>query len=106
MGVAQTNGKLLNGLNVARRLNVKLGGIEPNPNALPRAYFARKITQVSTMAESLVLLANLDPAEGAIVQGTAPANEFDPQATVSSEAHDRFQYRTSKLALLKISIPY
>ena len=106
MGVAQTNRKLLNGLNVTRRLNVKLGGIEPNPNALPRAYFARKITQVSSMADSLALLANLDPAERSIVQGTAPQNEPDPQATVTSEAGDRFQYRTSKPDLLKISIPY
>jgi hypothetical protein len=106
MGAAQTNRKLLNGLNVTRQLNAKLGAIEPNPNALPRAYFARKITQVSTMADSLALLANLDPAERSIVQGTAPQNEPDPQATVTSEAGDRFQYRTSKPDLLKISIPY
>jgi hypothetical protein len=106
MGAAQTNHKLLNGLNVSRQLNTKLGAIEPNPNGLPRAYFARKITPVSTLAESLALLPTLDPAETAIVQGAVPSNEFDPQATVSSEPGDRFQYRTSKPALLKISIPY
>ena len=106
MAAAQTNRKLLNGLNVTRQLNAKLGAIEPNPNALPRAYFARKIIQISTPAESLALLPTLDPAETAIVQGAAASNEFDPQATVSSEPGYRFQYRTAKPALLKISIPY
>jgi hypothetical protein len=106
MGAAQTNRKLLNGLNVSRQLNTKLGAIEPNPNALPRAYFARKIIPVSTPAEALALLPTLDPAEAAIVQGTAPQNEPDPQATVSSEPGYKFLYRCSKPALLKISIPY
>jgi Bacterial membrane protein YfhO len=106
MAAAQTNRKLLNGLNVSRQLNAKLGAIEPNPNALPRAYFARKITQVSSAAESLALLPGLDPAESAIVQGTAAENEPDPQATVSSQPGNKFQYRASKPALLKISIPY
>ncbi len=102
MAAAQTNRKLLNGLNVTRQLNAKLGAIEPNPNALPRAYFARKIIQVSTPAESLALLPTLDPAEAAIVQGTASSSE----GTVSSEPGYKFQYRTAQPALLKISIPY
>lgn len=106
MAAAQTNRKLLNGLNVSRQLNAKLGAIEPNPSALPRAYFARKMTQVSTAAESRALLPSLDPAESTIVQGTIPQNEPDPEATVSSQPGYRFQYRTSKPALLKISIPY
>jgi hypothetical protein len=106
MAAAQTNRKLLNGLNVSRQLNAKLGAIEPNPDALPRAYFARKIIQVSTPAESLALLPSLDPTETAIVQGTGPQNEPDVQAAVSSQPGYRFQYRTSKPALLKISIPY
>jgi len=106
MAAAQTNRKLLNGLNVTRQLNAKLGAIEPNPNALPRAYFPRKIIQVSTPAESLALLPNLDPAETSIVQGTAASTESDPQATVSGEPSYKFQYRTAKPALLKISIPH
>jgi hypothetical protein len=106
MGAAQTNRKLLDGLNVSRQLNAKLGAVEPNPNALPRAYFARKITQVSTPAQSLALLSSLDPAESAIVQGKVLQNEPNLQATVSSEPDNRFQYRTSEPALLKISIPY
>jgi Bacterial membrane protein YfhO len=106
MGAAETNRKLLNGLNVSRQLNAKLGAIEPNPNALPRGYFARKIIQVSTPAESLALLPSLDPAQAAIVQGKAPQNEPDPQATVSSEPPYIFRYSSSKPALLKISIPY
>lgn len=106
MAAAQSNRKLLNGLNVSRQLNAKLGAIEPNPGALPRAYFARKIIQVSTPAESLALLPSLDPAEAAIIQGTFSQNEPDAQATVFSQPGYRFQYRTSKPTLLKISIPY
>jgi hypothetical protein len=106
MGAAQTNRKLFNGLNVTRQLNAKIGAIEPNPNALPRAYFARKIVQVSSPAESLALLPSLDPAENAIVQGAVSQNEPDAQATVSSQPGNRFQYHTSKPVLLKISIPY
>ncbi|HEY6389654.1 MAG TPA: YfhO family protein, partial [Bryobacteraceae bacterium] len=105
MAAAQMNRKLLNGLNVSRQLNAQLGAIEPNPNALPRAYFARKIIQVSAPTESLAMLPSLDPAETAILQGAIPSNEPDPGATVSSQGY-RFHYRTSKPALLKISIPY
>jgi hypothetical protein len=106
----RANAKLRDGLNVSRYLDPKLRALVPNPDMLPRAYFARSIVTAANAAESRSLLRALDPAASAVVTRPVPAVQFDPQATVSvqpdGEQTYRIRYHTAVASLLKVSVPY
>lgn len=102
------NPKLAAGLGVTRYLDAQAGAIRPNPGALPRAYFARRVVTASGAAESRRLLETLDPAESTIVEGAGEAVSPDGTASVAADGEQGYvvRYRTAAPGLLKLSVPY
>ncbi len=107
---SKRNPKLASGLDVARFLDVKDAAVRPNADALPRAYFARRILAAKDDGESLRLLESLDPAQATVVLGLDRGVQADPRGvvTVSEDGEQayRLHYRTATPALLKLSVPY
>ncbi len=108
--VSKRNPKLASGLGVARFLDVQAAAVRPNADALPRAYFARRIIEAKDDGESLRLLESLDPAQATVVLGHGAGAQASPQGTVAVSADGeqgyRLHYRTAAPALLKLSVPY
>lgn len=102
------NPKLRAGLNVARYLDVQAGGTRPEPDPLPRIYFAHRLTTAATPAESRRLLATLDPRQQTIVSAMQPEATADAQSSVLGEDEEgyRIHYRSSARALLVLAVPY
>jgi hypothetical protein len=101
------NPRLRDGLNVSRFLNPRTGSLESNPTALPRAYFPKRVEDVSDETASRRALETLAPAEFSTVLGPHAALRQDPQATAAVVAHEeqsyRIRYHASSPSLLKLS---
>jgi hypothetical protein len=81
---AEANPKLLNGLNVSRKLNVSAGTLDVNPHVLPRAYFPKRVIAVKDLDSARNELGTLDPAEAAIAVVTAaPRQDTEAAATIT-----------------------
>jgi hypothetical protein len=106
---AAQNPKLLPAMNVSRRLDLRLGGIVPVDNPLPRAYFSRSVVAVPDDALARQQLATLDPETATIVNSASPA-PVDPTAAVLAitpgEQQIAVRYRAAAPALIRIAIPY
>jgi Bacterial membrane protein YfhO len=98
---AESNPRLIDGLAATHRLSVGAGGavsLEPNPSALPLAYFARHVTPVPDEPAARARLADLDPSEATIVVGAVPAG-LEPDSTANGTALDRQPGQASPAAL-------
>jgi hypothetical protein len=104
------NAKLRDGLNAGRVVDAGRNAILDNPSVLPRAYFAPEVVEARDTAESLRLLAELDPGRRTIVLGKHPSIRQDPAATatisVSGMREYRIRYRAASTSLLRVSVPY
>ncbi|MGA2268440.1 MAG: YfhO family protein [Bryobacteraceae bacterium] len=106
----ERNPKLRHGLNVSRFLNVVTGRIDENTSVLPRAYFPKAVTDVTSLAESRQALETLDPAAGCVVLSPHSPIRQDPDAAAlvvsSDEQWYRFHYHAVSPSLLKLSVAW
>jgi len=106
---AEKNPKLIGAMNVARRLDVKLGAIVPAEKTLARAYFARSVESIPDNAASRDRLATIDPESATIVNGPEKPS-IDSQAAVlsvtSGEQELLVKYRSTNAALVRVAIPF
>ena len=104
------NPKLRDGLNVSRVLNMTTGQLDPNPSVLPRAYFPKAVTDVSSPVESRQALETLDPGTQSVVLLPHSPIRQDPAATASVVSYDdrsyRIRYRAASPSLLKLSVAW
>jgi hypothetical protein len=106
---AERNPRLIDGLAATHRL-ADGSRLEPNLTALPRAFFARRVTSVSDPAAAAGRLIELDPAEETLVIGLLPG--VQPDANASALILDRggdhvtLHYTTANANLLRIAIPF
>jgi hypothetical protein len=103
MEASLTNPKLLNGLSVTHKLDLKTGQIVPNPDALPRATFpAQVLTEGS--------LSTLDPAKSTLLQTNPGPFHQDPHATANITNYEsnlyKIHYTAATPSILRISSPY
>jgi len=109
-GVMSRNVRLRQGLGAALYLNMDEKAAKPDPGALPRAYFARKILPAKDRADALRQLETLDPSQATIVTGEAPGPQPSPSGVASitdyREQAIRIHYKTPSSALLKLSVPW
>jgi hypothetical protein len=105
---AEGNARLIDGLAATHLLADDLT-IQANSSALPRAYFARRITSVPDSAAATERLAELDPGSETIVVGPAPQVQPDPAATASvverGDDHLTIHVRTASANVLRVAIP-
>jgi hypothetical protein len=105
---AEENPRLIDGLAATHLLAENLT-ILPNPDALPLAFFARRVISVPDIAAATEHLAELDPAAETMLIGAAPDVHADPTATASvvERGDDRvvIHVRTSSPNLLRVAIP-
>src|SRR5260370_34291398 len=103
MQAAQSNPRLLNGLNVSRELDAGKGAVVDRAG-LPRAYFARR----SETATGKERLRDLDPADTVLVEGAA-AMAHDPSASAQIPAYTGSHYgiraKTASASYLTIAVP-
>lgn len=103
----QNDPRLRSGLNISRWLDTRTGTLGVDAAVLPRAYFAKRVVSAPDTAAGL---ATLDPAESAVVAGSAPPAQSDPQAIATfvpeGEQAFRVRYRAVAPGLIKISVPY
>jgi hypothetical protein len=104
------NLKLLNGLNVSRRLNTSTGQMDLNQDALPRFFFPKTVTDATSLEESRRALDTLDPAATAYVMGKHESVRQDPSASASVVSHDeqsyRVQYHAASPSLMVFSMAW
>jgi hypothetical protein len=110
---AERNPRLIDGLAATHRLEARSGqevSIQPNPSALPLAYFAREVTSVADDAEALARLAELDPAHQTLVVGPQPIIQMDDTASAMlverAADHLTIHYRSRAAGLLRLAIPF
>jgi hypothetical protein len=106
---AEDNPRLINGLAATHVFNSDRP-IRANPDALPLAWFARRLTWVPDDATAQAALVDLDPAQETLVVGSPGGFVADPSATatVVQRGEDRLtiHYRSAATAsLLRIAIP-
>jgi hypothetical protein len=109
---AEGNARLIDGLAATHFVETRPDGevgLQPNPSALPLAYFARSIRPLpdaGAVAENIV---SLDPALETLVVEPAPRVESDPSAIATvverGEDHLTIRYRSSSPNLLRVAIP-
>ncbi len=105
---AEANPKLVNGFAASHA--VIDGRLEVNSDALPLAYFARRISMVADDAAARDALAALGPAQSTLVIGPPPDNaQWDPDsvASVIARGEDEvvLHYRSSTPNVLRVAIP-
>jgi hypothetical protein len=113
MVAAQTNRRLLDGLAVSHELvlgpNRELR-LVPNPNPLPRALVARRVTSLPDEPSAIAHLLDLDPAAETIVVGQGPPVQPDPSASVTVTEHGddslRLRYHAASPSLLRIAVAW
>jgi hypothetical protein len=110
---AEDNPRLIDGLAATHLVNVhadRTATLEPNPDALPRAYFARRIRSEPDRDAALASLATLDPAVETLIVGPAPDVRPDPAASVSivERSDDRLtlEYSSTTPNVLRTAIPW
>jgi hypothetical protein len=122
---AEANPRLIDGLGATHRLATG-ARIEPNPTALPLAFFARQVTSVPDQAAAAGRLLDLEPADETLVVGPLP--EVRPDASASARIvgprdgprdacdgrviacdrsgdHLTVHYTTSTTNLLRVAVP-
>jgi Bacterial membrane protein YfhO len=108
VAAAERNARLIAGLAASHQL-LEHGRIEPTEDALPLAYFARRVVSVPDEAAALARLAELDPAEATIVVGAAPEVHADARAAVSVVARAAesvvLHYRSATPNLVRVALP-
>jgi hypothetical protein len=101
------NPKLRNELNGALWLDAAAAGVRQNPDALPRVLFPAELRTAATPAESLRLLATLDPARQAIVPPTVHPAAQDAagaaRVTEYTPGHYKIHYRCAGESLLRVA---
>jgi hypothetical protein len=106
---AESNRRLVDGLAATHVLSAD-HAIQSNPTALPRVYFARRVTFLADDAATQSALFELDPSEETLVTGPPRALESDPSASATvidrGEDHLTIHYRSTSAAnLLRVAIP-
>jgi hypothetical protein len=111
-GTASDNPRLIDGLAATHRIVIDRDGMlraEPNPTALPLAYFPPRIRAVPDAAAALQALATLDPARETLVYEPVPPLQpaEGATATVVVRADDamRIRYSSPTPNLLRVGIP-
>jgi hypothetical protein len=103
MIAARTNPKLLNGLSVTHRLDLRSGQIVPNPEALPRATIPPVVLQAGSLAV-------LDPAAGTLLTGNPGAYRQDTAAQIRITNYEgslyRIQYTAATPSVMRLAVPY
>jgi hypothetical protein len=109
---AQRNPRLVDALAATYLVRAAAPGdatVEPNPNALPLAYLARRVVATSDSASEREALLRLDPAEQTLAAGPA-MEEFDPTASIKvlerSQEEVLLHYRSASPALIHLAIPW
>jgi len=84
--------------------------IDPHPNALPLAAFAKSIVVTQSAEREVAALDETDPATQTLVRDSVPVGTPDPNATVdvveSTPSAVRLRYRTANDSLLRLAIPW
>ncbi|MCA1647230.1 MAG: YfhO family protein [Chloroflexi bacterium] len=105
---AEINPRLRAGLAATYRLADNLR-IEPGPDALPLAFFARRLTSVADAATARERLGELDPAAETIVVGPTPDVQVDPAATARVVARGddwlTIHVQTASVNVLRVAVP-
>jgi hypothetical protein len=106
---AESNRRLVDGLAATHRLQSDLI-LQPNASALPRAFFARRVTSIPDEASARQRLADLDPAQETLVIAPSPSAQVDPSAVVRvverGDDHVTLRYRSATASLLRVAIPW
>jgi hypothetical protein len=110
---AERNPRLIDGLAATHRLGASDGQavtIQPNPTALPLAFFARGIVSVADEPSAAASLDDLDPAQQTLVVGPPPAIQPDPTASATlverATDHLSIHYRAAASQLLRLAVPF
>ena len=106
---ADQNAKLLNGLAVTHKIDVQHGAVVENPGALPRVSAPPSVRFVASPNAARALLATLDPAQSAIVEGPPRALAPDGARVEIVNYQDdfyRIRYSARTECLLRIAVPY
>jgi hypothetical protein len=105
---AEGNPRLIDGLAATHRLTDDMT-IQPIGDALPLAFFARRITSVPDSGSARERLADLDPATETVVVGPPPDARPDPFATARlverGDDHLTIHVRTAFSNVLRVAIP-
>jgi hypothetical protein len=108
VAAAEGNPPLIDGLAATHRLADDLT-IQPNPGALPLAFFARQVISVPDAAAATERLAELDPAAETIVVGPLPDVFPDSSATARvverGDDHLTIHVRTASANVLRVATP-
>lgn len=104
------NPKLVDAMNVRRKLNLQVGSVDDNPGGLPRAYFPRQIVFAETVEESRAALASLRPPEMAVVTSPPLGVHQDGAGRAEIVEHQedlmRIRCRNASESLLRVAVPY
>jgi len=110
MAAAESNPKLINGLNASLTVIPSTGAVDARPNVLPAFGFPLAVHAVAGARESQAALANLDPALEAVVEGSADGIAQTTNSSVltqeAGESHFRLQVEAASRCLLRTSIPW
>jgi len=109
MDVAAQNPRLLNGLAVTHKLDVKRGAVVENSDALPRVSAPPEVRFVPSADAARAVLRTLDPARFAVVE--APPRSLTPagaRVQILNYQDDFYRVRYSAPAecLLRIAVPF
>jgi hypothetical protein len=104
---AQQNHRLIDGLAVMIEVDARNEQVKSNQTVAPRAYFAPRLSRVSSMAESKARLAGLSPAEESVVLGLPDGISPDPFAKAESmqvlEGKVAIRYTAASPSLLRLA---
>jgi len=109
LDVAKQNPKLLNSLGASRILDPRAAALKPNPAALPRAFFPRRVIGASSEADVLRRLETLDPAAEAVaVLDDPPRQDSGATTEIVEYAEDAYSIRchAARPSLLRLAVPY
>ena len=109
LGASEQNPKLLNGLAVTHKIDVTHGTLVENRDALERVSVPPAVVFAPNAESAKGLLATLDPAQSAIVEGPARTlARGDARAQILNYQDDFYRIRYSAPAecLLRIAVPY
>ncbi len=109
MEAADQNPKLLNGLAVTYGIDTQRGVIVENSNALPRIFAPPQVKFVASHAAARALLAELDPAQWAIVEtALRPLAPGATRVEIVNYTGDFYsaKYTAAFDCLLRIAVPY
>jgi hypothetical protein len=112
LDAANSNPKLLNGLAVTNKVDMKRSAIDVNPDHLARISAAPQVRFASSPEAARAALNTLDPAESAVVE--APEQALPPLAREKAAAEVaeyrgdfyRVRYSTPTECLLRIAVPF